>query len=433
MRDLRDRYNAIQETVQQASFPLTNSVVRSLAKLSGTELVVMEGAGIVAASTLSKEFDVAELMAGMTPPDSTQESDEVAFVRVAGEGYIALAFERVGIDSSSSPKRIVIVLFDKDRIDIFSRRAAMLPLVTGLSTIVLLSTLTIFSAGRLASRLSMLQRSVERVADGDFESTVADESIDELGLLGRAVDRMSAQLRKLWLEVNRQQGEKLLHQISAGMAHQLRNTLTGARLALELDQRNRSESAGDEVTVALRELETAEDYVRRLLLVGAGEQQQRDQPALIVHCLKDIRSSQAVIAKHLHVDLSWQWDISLDGAVVADGSTFSSAIANLVLNSLQVAKRVEVSATLDDHNNCRVTVVDDGPGIDPALADRLFDPFVTSKPEGMGLGLPLVRRAAEKLSGEVEWSRDKDRTRFVFTCQVAFPKSGLENVIANAR
>ena len=266
---------------------------------------------------LTQQFDVAELMAAMTPPDSTQESDEVAFVRVAGEEYIALAFERVGFDSSSSPKRIVIVLFDKDRIDIFSRRAAMLPLVTGLSTIVLLSTLTIFSAGRLASRLSMLQRSVERVADGDFESTVADESIDELGLLGRAVDRMSAQLRKLWLEVNRQQGEKLLHQISAGMAHQLRNTLTGARLALELDQQNRSESAGDEVTVALRELETAEDYVRRLLLVGAGEQQQRDQPALIVHCLKDIRSSQAVIAKHLHVDLSWQWDISLEGAVVS--------------------------------------------------------------------------------------------------------------------
>ena len=86
---------------------------------------------------------------------------------------------------------------------------------------------------------------------------------------------MSAQLRKLWLEVNRQQGQKLLHQISAGMAHQLRNTLTGARLALELDQQNRSESAGDEVTVALRELEIAKDYVRRLLLVGAGEQQQR--------------------------------------------------------------------------------------------------------------------------------------------------------------
>jgi nitrogen-specific signal transduction histidine kinase len=104
-----------------------------------------------------------------------------------------------------------------------------------------------------------------------------------------------------------------------------------------------------------------------------------------------------------------------------------------VLNSVQVAKRVEVSATLNDHNQCRVAVVDDGPGIDPALADRLFDPFVTSKPEGMGLGLPLVRRAAEKLSGEVEWSRDKDRTRFVFTCQVAFPKSGLKNVIANAR
>lgn len=421
MRELHDRFAVIRQTIRQASFPLTTSVVNSLAELSRTELVVVDNTGNVNSSSLSPQSDLSNLAATTVKLASNPNSSMM--VQVADQHYVALAFERIGFDSLANPRRRVLVLFNQDSIDLASRRAALLPLVTGISTIVLLSSLTLISAGRLANRLSKLQRSVERVADGDFESTVADKSLDELGHLGRAIDRMSFQLRRLWREVNRQQGEKLLHQISAGMAHQLRNTLTGARLALELAQQRQSLSTSDELSVALRELETAESYVRRILLVGAGEQSQRDQAAKFVDCWRDVRSSQAVLAKHWQVDLQWHWEQSLESASVRDGPSFCSAIANLVMNSLQVAKSVDVSAILDGQQRCRVEVMDDGPGVDPTIANELFEPFVTSKPEGMGLGLPLVRRAAERLSGKIEWDRHADRTRFTFICQVEFPES----------
>ena len=51
-----------------------------------------------------------------------------------------------------------------------------------------------------------------------------------------------------------------------------------------------------------------------------------------------------------------------------------------------------------------VEIEDDGPGIDPALRERLFEPFVTSKPagRGTGLGLPISRRIVQECGGSLE-------------------------------
>lgn len=160
----------------------------------------------------------------------------------------------------------VLVLFDQKQIDAASQRAALLPLVTGLSTVILMTAISVIVSRRLVGRMIRLKTRVQRVAEGDFESKVADASTDELGQLGGAVDSMAHQLSQLWDQVNRQQREKLLHQIAGGMAHQLRNTLTGSRMAMELHRRNCKSDDSEEVGVAIRQLEIAEEYVQRLSL-----------------------------------------------------------------------------------------------------------------------------------------------------------------------
>ena len=59
-----------------------------------------------------------------------------------------------------------------------------------------------------------------------------------------------------------------------------------------------------------------------------------------------------------------------------------------------------------------VLVIDEGPGVSPAIRDRLFDPFVTTKPGGSGLGLSIVQRAAEAHGGLVTVSALGEETRF---------------------
>jgi nitrogen-specific signal transduction histidine kinase len=59
-----------------------------------------------------------------------------------------------------------------------------------------------------------------------------------------------------------------------------------------------------------------------------------------------------------------------------------------------------------------VEVLDSGPGPPPEVAGRLFEPFVTGKPEGVGLGLAVARQVAEGHGGAVSWRREGGRTCF---------------------
>jgi hypothetical protein len=103
---------------------------------------------------------------------------------------------------------------------------------------------------------------------------------------------------------------------------------------------------------------------------------------------------------------------------VADGPTFVAAISNLILNAIDAGKVVEVECHLQSASMCMIRVSDDGPGVLADLEETIFEPLVTSKPEGLGLGLALVRRAASKLGGTVSWSRREGVTTFEFSFAV---------------
>ncbi len=421
LREIQARRDAIEKTLEQASFPITESVARPLALLLGAEIVVLDESRRVSASSLRLDTDTGQRLAALLQisdaANSIVVSETEAKINIGDRQYIASFFQRQRKDSAATVDRFVIALFDRKGIEAASRRAAMLPLLTGLSTIGLLSTVTLLLSARIANRISSLQQSVQLVALGNFDVSVDDQSLDELGRLGRAVDRMSDQLKRLWKEVNRRQSDKLLHQLSAGMAHQLRNTLTGARLAIELHQQSHALQS-QELAVAIRELTIAEDYVQRILMVGTGEHRQSEQPATVADCLETVRASQDLVARHLGVELTWTVDPALARYTVADGATLNAALSNLVTNAIQAGKCVEVRAAIAESSQCKIVVQDNGPGVEKQLADDLFEPFVTSKPEGMGLGLPVVRRAAQKLAGTIVWERAGGFTCFHLTVPV---------------
>lgn len=90
---------------------------------------------------------------------------------------------------------------------------------------------------------------------------------------------------RLWQAVNRQQSATLLYEIAAGMAHRLRNTLTGARLAIELHAKQCAQAEDEGLRVAIQRLDYLRDPVRRLLMVSSAEEGLKlageHQPALV--------------------------------------------------------------------------------------------------------------------------------------------------------
>lgn len=88
-------------------------------------------------------------------------------------------------------------------------------------------------------------------------------------------------------------------------------------------------------------------------------------------------------------------------------------LSNLIQNGLQAmgggAGRLELRAVRDEEG-VRVEVLDEGPGIDPEVADRLFEPYFSTKSTGTGLGLVISRSLAEKMGGRLSLGNRSDRT-----------------------
>ncbi|TWT65975.1 Sensor protein FixL [Allorhodopirellula solitaria] len=403
--ELQSRFEAIEQSLSGSNFPLNERVLDSLAELTQTELVSVNVADEVIHSTTAL----------------SERSEDRYQVSRDGRKFRVLFFAIKNESSRQDRVARVGVMFDESQIEASRRRAAMLPLATGLSTILALTSIMLLLSSRLISRVSKLQRRVEGIAGGDFQSTAADDVDDEIGRLGGAVDSMASQLSQLWSQINRQQSEKLLHQIAGGMAHQLRNSLTGARMAVEMHAQQCQSSNDEGIGVAITQMEVAEDYVRRLLLVASGRVDE-DHAAEVQSCYDDVRSSLSPIASHLHVEMEWKVNgfparDAVDSGheivgLVLDGPTWIAAASNLIGNAMQAGDDVRVELCSIPGDLVRLRVSDDGPGVPEKIAEDLFEPFVTSKPEGMGLGLSVARRAAERLGGEVRWRRENDRTFF---------------------
>ncbi len=409
---IETRYHSIEATLVGAPFPLTQSITQSLSDLTNTELITIGKRGNVINSSIVVTDN------RWTLPPYSAEPSEFQTLTMGSDIFLYRIFSRQGPAAGNDGVDRIAVLFSYNDLRLAKIRAAAFPLATGFSTILLLSSVTFWITHRLTKRLSYLQRQVNQIAEGHFDTEIPTDPIDELGLLGASVQRMSDQLSQMWRQLTRTQGEKLLHQLASGLAHQLRNSLTGARMAIELHQRSCSDSKDTSLQVAIDQIEQTEDYVRQLTLVAAGKQDE-DRPERLTDCIHHLQNSINPIAKHRHVPLTWSLAEDLDEVIIGDGPSYSAAASNLILNAIEVGSEVRVRVEKLHEQECQIVIFDNGPGPPEHLADEIFEPFVTSKPEGLGLGLPLVRRTAQRHGGSVKWERHDGWTQFTMTIQTS--------------
>ena len=412
-RELTNRYRSIAATLESSSFPLNRSVLISIAKLTDTELMTAKFDGTEIESTIL-EVEQDRLFAIVN--QSRLDRDDVGMTRITfGQNrYRVGTFRRTVIASGSQSAAWVFVLFNEAGFRAALIQAVVAPLATGLSTIVLLKTITLALASRLVGRLSRLEKQVERISQGDFEASVVSGPPDEIGRLASAVSSMATQLRQMWQTIHQREGERLLHQVAAGLAHNLRNSLTGARMAVELHMKRCKQRPDDGLQIAVHEIEQTESYVQRLLFVAAGKQE-IDKPARIIDCYEDLRSSLNPLAVHKGIALSWDLEAGIVDAQIVDGPSLVAAVTNLIFNAMHVATQVDVRLNRCQAGRLVITVEDNGPGPSIEVQENLFDPFITTKPEGLGLGLPLVLRASRRLGGDVQWLRKNSKTSFILT------------------
>ena len=129
-----------------------------------------------------------------------------------------------------------------------------------------------------------------------------------------------------------------------------------------------------------------------------------------------------VYAEHHNVMFTIETVGQTGDTKIVRGAAIVGALMNLVMNAIEATSaggRVECRLQSGPREHSAGTqylwqVFDDGPGPNKEIVDSMLEPFVTSKLEGVGLGLPMAKRIAEQFHGSLHWHREDHRTVFEF-------------------
>jgi signal transduction histidine kinase len=223
------------------------------------------------------------------------------------------------------------------------------------------------------------------------------------GLVGE-ITQVVEKLHQREREVLRAEQLAAVGQLAAGVAHELRNPLTSVKLLVQTN-REEAESRGmpvEDLDVIEREIHRMEHCVQHFLDYARPPQPHR-RPTDLAGVVERTFALVGGRARKQHVELAFD-PPATPVRVEADADQLQQLLVNLALNSLDAMPRggtLRAELRRGDEGCAELRFSDTGPGIAPDLAPHLFEPFVSSKETGLGLGLVTSRRIAENHGGRL--------------------------------
>ncbi len=221
--------------------------------------------------------------------------------------------------------------------------------------------------------------------------------------------RTERRLQELQSELSHVSRLSEMGQMASALAHEVNQPLTAATNYIEAARLLlASGGALDRLTAIIdnvsSQISRATQIIRRLRdFVKKGEIAQR---AVDVNKVIAEASALALIgARERGVKVELRSAMNLP-PVLIDNIQIQQVIVNLMRNAIEAMEASErreltIASEIEEGSRVWVSIVDTGPGIAPEIADRLFQPFVTTKPQGMGVGLSICRTIVEGHGGQL--------------------------------
>jgi signal transduction histidine kinase len=259
----------------------------------------------------------------------------------------------------------------------------------------------------LTRPLESLGAAARRIARGEHPEPAQEDGrvarSDEIGALVQAFEHMEQSIR-VRLEATQ---EKLVEaerfaamgKTSAAIAHELKNTLNGLGMAVELileDPANpRVARLRPQVVAEIARLRDTIDSLLSFSRTPRLSPTDEDLTRVVRRAVDAI--SDVVADRGAAVEVEAPAALPLR----CDGHKIQGVVVNLVKNAAEAGRHVNVRVKRDD-GHATVEVADDGPGLSEEARAHLFEPFFTTKPNGTGLGLPTSLRYVEAHGGTLE-------------------------------
>jgi signal transduction histidine kinase/HAMP domain-containing protein len=188
-------------------------------------------------------------------------------------------------------------------------------------------------------------------------------------------------------------------QFASGIVHEIRNPLATINLALEHMEAQEGLSAGSSrrVSLASREVDRLERLLSEILLYARPLVLTRDRHAMSA-LIRDVVDAEPDAADRVTLDCAACTDIWIDR------DRMRQVLINVLRNALQAAppgEIVRVSCSTPEPNTLTILIHNGGEAIPKEMLPRLFEPFVSLKNDGTGLGLPIAERIVRAHGGEI--------------------------------
>jgi signal transduction histidine kinase len=266
------------------------------------------------------------------------------------------------------------------------RNGMLVAAVIGLAASIALSLLMAQSIVRPIRRLVA---SADRIRSGDLETPVAEVGTDEIGYLGRTLERMRDSVLAR---------DRSLRAMLGGVAHEIRNPLGGIELFAGLLRRRVAddEKAVESADRVLHEVRQLDDIIKDFLEY-ARPAEPTWQRVHVGELARDARDVVSSLLAERDVTLEIEGDVEVE----VDPAQLRRVLINLVMNAAQAIDGGGAIAirSREVDGTALVDVVDDGPGIPEDVRERVFEPFYTTRQQGSGLGLTIARDLVERNRG----------------------------------
>ncbi len=289
--------------------------------------------------------------------------------------------------------------------------------------------------------IKKMVRVIRRIEDGDLTAKMEEGVNDEFGLMAKSFNRMIESQESAQQEIEMCHAEQMqraaklasLGEIISGIAHEIKNPLTGISCAVQVFQSEMDEDDGRRAvtTEILNHVKRLDRTVKDLLNYAKPK-----PPSFMPLNVRDVLDKAVFFVypeakkQNVTIDASMEGEVS---DVMMDPDQIQQVFLNLIINAVQAMPdggKLKIIISEADLNTDDVDgrlqellpggravsmkFEDTGKGIDQDYMDSIFDPFFTKKSKGTGLGLAISQRIVQEHGGEITVTSEMN-TGSIFT------------------
>lgn len=233
-------------------------------------------------------------------------------------------------------------------------------------------------------------------------------------LLKKEINDLKEELKQKDIEIKKAENLATIGQTAAYLAHEIRNPLGAMKLFLSMLKNQTSNN--EEALSTLKQIDTCVsklDNVVSNVLQFAKSSKETFTPINIKSIIKEELSLiKTVSKKDIKIVENYDDDMMF---VLGSPNSLKRVFNNLFLNALQAQKEnayIEVNAKCDKEK-ITISISDKGCGIDEKVIDKIFDPFISTKNEGTGLGLSVVKKILNDHNASISANNIKNNQNII--------------------